>query len=158
MGMELKKLISSLAKRNLTIATAESASGGYLSYLLTKTPGSSIVFKGGMILYSLESKHKFFNIPSSLLDTTQGVSKDVSLILAKRIMGLYNAVIGLAIVGFAGPDKRSSSTGLYYIAVATKRCAYAKRLRLTGSRDRTRILASMAALDLLNKKFLCERS
>jgi PncC family amidohydrolase len=102
--MDLKKLTYVLLRLDKTVATAESASAGYHSYLLTKTPGSSKVFKGGIIVYSLESKHKFFNISPSLLRKTQGVSEEISLILAKKVRSLYSVDIGLSIVGFAGPD------------------------------------------------------
>ncbi len=103
--MELKKLITALGKRKKSLALAESCSGGYASYLLTKTPGASAVFKGAVITYSLEAKNKFFKVPYPLLKKTQGVSKEVALKLAKEVRKKFNADIGASIVGFAGPER-----------------------------------------------------
>jgi PncC family amidohydrolase len=153
--MVFKQFIDLLIQRKLSLATAESASSGYLSYVITKTAGSSKVFKGGIIVYSLESKHKFFNIPLKQLDKTQGVSKNISLQLAKKTRLLFNADIGLALVGFAGPDKDRRRTGLFFIAVATPKISYAKMLLLKGNRDQTRKQACAALLNLLFKKVLC---
>ena len=63
----LRKLIAALKKNKLTVSVAESCTGGYVSYLLTKIPGSSNVFKSGAVVYSLSTKNKLFGIPNNLL-------------------------------------------------------------------------------------------
>lgn len=143
----MKNLINILKKKNLTLALAESCSAGYASYLLTKTPGASKVFKGGVIAYSLESKNKFFKIPLSTLKKTQGVSKETALTLAKGVKKLLKADIGGAIVGFAGPNDKK--TGLCFIAAAAKNKSTVKKLTLKGSRGDIRKKASFLLLNLI---------
>jgi PncC family amidohydrolase len=155
--MDLKKLIQLLSKHAITVATAESISAGYLSYLLTKTPGSSKVFKGGSIVYSLESKHRFFGISPVLLRKTKGVSKKIALLLAIKVRSLYKVDIGLAIVGFAGPTKSGEPAGKVYISASHSKGAFVRLLHLKGNRDSVRKQAAHAALALL-AKILCEHS
>lgn len=155
--MELKKLMSSLAGSGLTVATAESASAGYLSYMLTKTPGSSKIFKGGLVVYSLESKRRFFRIPAGPLDKTQGVSASIALTLSKKVRRIFNADWGLAIVGFAGPERTKGRKGLFFISVAGPGGARVEKLICKGGRDKARTTAAGATLALLNK-MLCDHS
>jgi len=149
----LQKLIVTLKKENLTIAVAESCSAGYLSYLLTKIPGSSKVLKGSIVVYSLESKHTFFHIPYSLLYKTQGVSNEIVKILAQKVHKIFKADIGVSIVGFAGPGaQRGKQPGTIFIAVAGKTGVVSKKIVLKGSRDHIRKEASLLAIQLLYKK------
>lgn len=146
----LDKLIALLKKKKMTIAVAESCSGGYLSYLLTKIPGSSQAFKGGFIPYSLEAKNKFFKIPLSLLKETQGVSKEIAILLAKKVRGLLKTDIGASLVGFAGPEtKRGIKIGTVYIAVTDKTKTIVRKVTLKGNRDTVRKKASLLLIDLL---------
>ncbi|MFO8053353.1 MAG: CinA family protein, partial [Candidatus Omnitrophota bacterium] len=80
-----KKILEICQDKKITLAAAESESGGYLSYLLTKTPGSSKVFKGSFVVYSLASKNKLFKLPKKLLKKTQGVSQEIAAYLAEKI-------------------------------------------------------------------------
>ena len=128
---KLKKLIDTLKEKKQTLALAESCSGGYASYLLTKIPGVSEVFMGSVVVYSLEAKNKLFNIPSSLLEKTQGVSKEVALKLATEVRKKLNANIGASIVGFAGPKT--------------------KKIIIKGTRDVVRKKASAHLIELIYK-------
>ena len=151
----LKKLINTLKKRKLTIATAESCSGGYLSYILTKIPGSSNVFKGGIIAYSLEAKTKFFKISPTLLKRTQGVSEEISIILARKVRKLFNADIGASIVGFAGPKaKKGTKAGTVFIGVADKKGTTVKKTIIKGPRDQVRKKSSELAIKILYDKIM----
>ena len=102
----VKKVINILLEKKLSIATVESCSAGYLSYLLKTMPGSSMVFKGGIIAYSLEAKYAFFKLPITALKRNKGVSQQIATKLAKGVKRLFSAKIGTAIVGFAGPTAR----------------------------------------------------
>lgn len=152
MGIE-KKLITTLKKRKLTLAAAESCSGGYLSYLLTKTPGSSKVFKGGLITYSLEAKNKFFRIPSLLLRKTDGVSKEIASALAERVKKLFTTDLGVSIVGFAGPKtKKGIKKGTVFVGIADKKNILVLEAIIKGNRDTVRKKVSQLLLSLLYKK------
>jgi len=150
---ELKKLMRLLKKKKLTAAAAESASGGYLSYLLTNIPGSSKVFKGSIVCYSLWAKNKFFKIPVPLLKKTQGVSSDVALLLAKRVRKLFAADIGVSLVGFAGPQAQGDvRVGSVFMSVADKRGVSVKKALIKGTRDKVRKQSSLALVNFLYKK------
>ena len=137
----LKKLIIALKEKKQTLALAESCSGGYASYLLTKIPGASLVFKGAIITYSLETKNKFFKVPSPLLTKTKGVSKEVALKLAAGVRKKFTADIGASIVGFAGPE-RSQRTGTIFIAFSDKSKEEVRKIIIKGNRDTVRKKAS----------------
>jgi len=142
----MNNLIHTLKTKKLTLATAESCTAGYVSYLITKTPGASKVFKGGLIVYSLESKTKFFGIPPTSLNKNQGVSKEVALTLAKKVKSLFRAEFGASVVGFAGPGTKA---GTVYIAVSTPKNDVSKKLILKGNRDQVRKGASHRLLRML---------
>lgn len=149
---KIKKLITLLEKRKLSLATAESASGGYASYLLTKIPGSSKVFKGGIIAYSLDIKNKLFKIPSSLLEKNQGVSREIALILAEKVRKQFKADIGSAIVGFAGPKaKKGVKAGTIFLSFADKDGAVSEKAIIKGNRDTVRKKASRLLITLIYK-------
>jgi len=144
----LKKLIAALKKQKKSLALAESCSGGYASYLLTKIPGASAVFKGAIITYSLETKNKFFKVPSPLLTKTKGVSKEVALKLAAGVRKKFNADIGASIVGFAGP-KPSRRTGTIFIAFSDKNKEKVRKIIIKGNRDTVRKKASHLLIKLI---------
>lgn len=152
MRLALTGLILKLKNQNKTVAVAESASGGYLSYLLSSAPGSSAVFKGGVIVYSLETKNKFLKLPIKLLKQTQGVSKKVSILLALAVRKKLDSSLGIAIVGFAGPKaKKGIKPGTMFITLTSKTKIWSKKLIIKGDRNKARIQASYAAIQLLNK-------
>ena len=147
-----EKLISQLRKQKLSIALAESCSGGYASYLLTKTAGASEVFRGAIIVYSLSSKNKFFSIPLNTLKPTQGVSKNIVITLAKKVKKKFNTDIGAAIVGFAGPKtKKGVKAGTVFIGISLAKKILSKKIVIKGSRDQVRKKASSTLIDLLCK-------
>ncbi|MFA5272210.1 MAG: CinA family protein [Candidatus Omnitrophota bacterium] len=152
---KLKNLIGLLKTKKISLAAAESCSGGYLSYLLTKIPGSSMVFKGSVVTYSLEAKNKFFKIPFPLLKKTEGVSEDVAVLLAKGARKSFKASMGLSVVGFAGPGTQPGvNQGTVFFAVADKNGIIAKKAVIKGSRDYVRKKVSFMVIDLLYKR-LC---
>jgi len=154
---KLKNLIFYLRIKKLTISAAESASGGYLSYLLTKIPGSSKIFKGGLIVYSPESKNKLLHIPVPLLNKTQGVSEDVSILLAKRTKQFFKTDLAISLVGFASaPAQKGMKVGTIFIAVADRYGVISKKILIKGSRDCVRKQASLMAIDLLCKRLSSE--
>ncbi|MFH1519888.1 MAG: CinA family protein [Candidatus Omnitrophota bacterium] len=152
---KLKKIITILAESKKTLALAESASGGYASYLLTKTPGASKVFKGAIIAYSLESKNKFFKISGSGWEKTQGVSKKIALQLASGIRKKFNTDIGASLVGFAGPQtKKGVKAGTTFIALSSRNRRIVKKIVVKGSRDTIRKKTSAHLINLIYKSIL----
>jgi nicotinamide-nucleotide amidase len=150
---KLKSLIFYLKVKKLTIAAVESVSGGYLSYLLTKIPGSSKVFQGGFVAYSLQSKNKLLRIPNQLLNKTQGVSENVSILLAKRTKQLFKTDLAVSLVGFASaPAQKGVKVGTVFMAVADRYGVISKKILIKGSRDCVRKQASLMAIDLLCKR------
>lgn len=151
----LNSLIKLLKRKKFSLAVAESVSGGYLAYLLTKTPGASSVFKGALIPYSLEAKNKFFKISPSLLKKTQGVSGEIALHLAKGVRKLFNADIGASLVGFAGPKaKKGVRVGTVFMGVADKKDIEVNKIVFKGTRDEVRKKASNLLIKLIYKKLI----
>jgi len=147
---KLKNLIFYLRIKKLTISAAESASGGYLSYLLTKTPGSSKVFKGGLVVYSPESKNKLLRIPLPLLNKTLGVSKSISILLAKRTKQFFKTDLAVSLVGFASsPAYKGIKVGTIFMAVADRYGVVSKKILFKGDRDYVRKKASLTAIELI---------
>jgi len=150
---KLKSLIFYLKAKKLTIATVESVSGGYLSYLLTKIPGSSKVFKGGFVVYSAESKNKLLNLSKPLLTKTQGVSEGVSALLAKRTKQFLKTDLAVSLVGFAShPARNGVKVGTVFMAVADRKGVSTKKIIIQGSRDYVRKKASILAIELICKR------
>lgn len=150
---DLKKLVTLLKKTKLSVSAAESCSSGYLSYLLTEIPGSSSIFKGAVIAYSLEVKNKVFKIPKSLLNKTQGVSAGIAADLAEKIRKMFKTDIGLSIIGFAGPGARKGvKPGTVFLAVADKKGVEVKKITIKGSRNSVRQKASLALITMAYKR------
>lgn len=149
--MQEKNLIKYLRKHSLTISVAESCTGGYLSYLLTKTAGSSLVFKGGLVVYSLYSKNKFFNLPLSYLKKTQGVSEEIAKKLANQIRKKFSSHIGVGVVGFSKPAPLPEKEGLLYYAISYKNKLLNKKINLTGRRNTIRKTAAKLIIEDIYK-------
>ena len=148
----LRKLVKTLKEKNLTVSVAESCTGGYVSYLLTKIPGSSKVFKSGSVVYSLSAKNKLFSIPMKLLENTEGVSREVALILSERTKDKFGTDIGASVVGFAGPDYRKGvKKGTVFLSVSYKKTIVEKMV-IEGPRDAVRKKASKYLIELIYKQ------
>lgn len=96
----------------LTIAFAESMTGGALAYEMIKNPGSSNVISGSIIAYSIEQKNKLLGLSLDEIHQFGVVSEHVAKAMATSIRKLMNAHIGVAVTGNAGPDKQESTSDL----------------------------------------------
>ena len=144
-------VVDALIKKGLTIATAESCTGGLLSNRITNINGSSKVFKAGIIVYANEAKESFLGVSSKTLKLHGAVSAPVAIEMARAIKHYSCVDIGIAITGIAGPTggTKKKPVGLVYIAlVADKKCA-TKEMRFRGSREDVKFQASQAALNLI---------
>lgn len=138
-----------LTDAGLTIAVAESCTGGLLGAALTAIPGSSRYVRGGVIAYADEAKADQLGVSRHLLATSGAVSAEVAEAMAAGARERFDASLGVGITGVAGPDSSERKpAGLVYVAVATARSVRAVRLGEDHGRERNRAQAVRAALDL----------
>ena len=140
-----------LGMRHLTLAAAESCTGGLLSQRLTAIPGSSRSFLGGAVVYSDALKTAFADVPKELIQQHGAVSDPVARALAEGIRRRTGADIGIGITGIAGPGGATLNkpVGRVYIALSREHETVAHELNLNGDRERIRWFASQHALSLL---------
>jgi nicotinamide-nucleotide amidase len=145
-----------LTRHVATIASAESCTGGLLAERLTRVPGSSAYFLGGVVCYSNDLKTAWTGVPPEMIASQGAVSAAVALALAAGIRRSTGATIGVGITGIAGPAGGSPEkpVGLVHIAIADALTASDRTLQLSGDRDRIRWQASQLALDLVRRYLL----
>src|SRR6202453_2327631 len=160
-GESLEEVVLlNLGLRNLTLATAESCTGGLLAQRLTAIPGSSRYFLGGAVVYSDELKTIFADVPPELVATKGPVSPEVARALAEGIRARTGASLGISITGIAGPGPGAPGPdaekpiGLVYIALAGAQDTQVKQFNLFGDRERIRWWASQHALELIRHHLL----
>lgn len=149
-----------LGMRHLTLATAESCTGGLLAQRLTAVPNSSSAFIGGAVVYTAELKTLFAGVPKETIDSKGTVSEETCRELAEGIRARTGASIGIAVTGLAGPAGGASGPdaekpiGRVYIGLADGRQTIVKELNLTGDRTRVRFWATQHALELIRRHLL----
>lgn len=148
---EAELLLQALRERRLTLSTAESCTGGMLGAMLTAIPGSSDVYKGGVVSYCNEVKHNLLGVPQELLDEFGAVSWQVAEAMAKGAAKACRASAGVGITGIAGPDSDGTGrpVGLVFIGYADEHRVLHRRLELHGSRDEIRRQACREAIRLI---------
>ena len=140
-----------LLEKRLTLAIAESCTGGYLSHLITSVPGSSAYFQGSMIPYSYEIKMDQLGVNPETLSKFGAVSEETIREMANLVRIKFNTDVGVATSGIAGPGGATPEkpVGTVWIAYADKRETKARKLQLSKDRILNIRFASMAALNLL---------
>ena len=118
---KIKDIITEFTHRKITLAIAESCTGGYISNMFTNISGASKVFERGIICYSNASKIELLNVDPESIDQNGAVSETVAKQLANNIRVLSNVDIGIGITGIAGPTGGTSEkpVGLVYIGIST---------------------------------------
>jgi len=142
-----------LVERDMTIAIAESCTGGFLCSLITDIPGSSRYFKMGVIFYSNESKKKLLGVKAHTLRTSGAVSAQTAKEMAEGIRRKMAVSIGMGITGIAGPDggTKEKPVGTLHIAMASKSKTSVFAFFFPRKRRQFKKIAAMTALDLLQK-------
>lgn len=136
-----------LGKSNLKIAVAESLSGGLLSERLTRVPGSSKYFLGGIVCYSTLIKLQFCGVSPATLSQFGAVSSQVALEMATGIQNSFKADIGLSLTGYAGPDRQHpQNTGLVFLGVRFQKKQRVHPFRFEGDRSEIKAKAAQAAV------------
>ena len=140
-----------LARKRLTLAIAESVTGGLISNKITDVSGSSRYFLMSVIAYSNESKKKLLGVPQKTLARYGAVSKETALAMATGVKKLAKSNIGISSTGIAGPrgGTRKKPVGLVYIGIDAGWIKLVKVLTLKGKRRAIKENASRAALKLL---------
>ncbi len=140
-----------LLERGLTLAVAESCTGGGFGDAITDIPGSSTYFLGGVIAYSNGVKEALLGIGHALLEEKGAVSPEVARAMAEGVRRLIGADIGLGITGIAGPSGGTASkpVGLVYIGLATAEGSRAERFLWSGDRRANKQASLRAALEML---------
>jgi nicotinamide-nucleotide amidase len=143
-----------LRKRNATLATAESCTGGLLAGRITEMAGSSEYFQEGVVTYSNEAKTRLLGVPASMIEKHGAVSEQVAEAMAKGVRALANATFGIGITGVAGPGGGSEEkpVGLVYIGLADIDDVTVRKFIFPGDRQFIRTLSVNAALDMLRRR------
>jgi nicotinamide-nucleotide amidase len=116
---DVAALLATLTARRLTVATAESLTGGLLAALLTELPGSSAVVRGGLVAYATDLKHRLAGVDDALLARRGAVDPEVAWQLAVGARLRCGADVGIGLTGVAGPDPQDGKpVGTFYCAVA----------------------------------------
>jgi len=149
----MKPLQTRLRRRKLTVAAAESCTGGLLASVLTAHGGSSDHFKGGAVVYSNEAKTIYADVAPDLIHGHGAVSSVVAGALARGARSRLSATIGLGITGIAGPGGATPGkpVGLTYVAVDSDAHSAVKKHQWPYDREGNRLASVGAALDLLEK-------
>ena len=152
------EVVQCLQSKRLTIATAESCTGGWLAQVLTSRSGSSAWFKSGFVTYSDESKQELLRVPSMYFypDGPGAVSEEVVTAMAAGTISACKTNIGIAISGIAGPEGGTPEkpTGTVWIAWQWEDRVQTRRFLFAGDRSQVRLAAVEAALSGI-LEFIC---
>lgn len=149
-------VVKMLAERKMTIATAESCTGGLLTSRLVNVPGASEVLKAGLVTYSNKAKQKLIDVQKTTLKKHGAVSEKVAKEMANGCASKMKADVGIALTGIAGPDGGTPEkpVGLVYAACYVNGNTKVVELRLTGNRQKIREYAAAKALGLVRECLL----
>ncbi len=145
-----------LKSGGMTLATAESCTGGMIGRMMTETPGSSGYFLGGVVAYANSAKTAMLNVPAEIIKTHGAVSEQVADAMARGAREKLGADFALSVTGIAGPDGGSpmgqadeKPVGLVYIALAGPDSTKVHRHIFSGARDIVRRRAALTAINYL---------
>ena len=134
-----------------TLVTAESLTGGGIGAVLTAVPGSSAVYKGGVISYTDEVKHELLGVDEEILRRYGAVSLWTAGAMASGVRKLLKADVAVSVTGLAGPggDEFGHEVGTVFIGFENQAKSIAKEYRFTGDREAVRRQTIRAALELI---------
>jgi nicotinamide-nucleotide amidase len=153
-GRSLEQVVGGLLVANgLTIAVAESCTGGLITSRLTDVPGSSSYVKQGIVAYANEAKSALLGVAPATIDEHGAVSGAVAAAMAAGIRVRAGVDVGLGVTGIAGPDGGSPGkpVGTVFAAVASAAGSRARRFQFFGERERVKFQACQAALDMVRR-------
>ncbi len=151
----LEELVGRLLRvGGLTVAVAESCTGGLIGDRLTNVPGSSDYFLGGVVSYSNEAKRDLLKVPAEVLAQKGAVSPETAKAMARGVREGFHADVGLAVTGIAGPSGGSPAkpVGTVYIGLAAASGEDVWHYQFYGNRTEIKTLTAETALDRLRRK------
>ena len=151
LGDQARSLQDACLARGLTVATAESCTGGLVAHLITEVPGSSGYFRGGVVAYSDSVKASLLGVPDEALARHGAVSAQVAVAMAVGARSRLHADLGVGVTGVAGPDGGTDSkpVGLVYVAVAGEGAPRVQRFMWPHDREGNKRASAEAALRML---------
>ncbi|MCC6600498.1 MAG: competence/damage-inducible protein A [Crocinitomicaceae bacterium] len=145
-----------LLERNATLCVAESCTGGFVSHLITCTPGSSDYFVGGVIAYTNSIKDHQLGVSSALLDSEGAVNDETARQMAAGARDRLNTSYAISTTGIAGPSggTKENPVGTVWIGISGPNRTFAYRFQFGRNRERNILIASHTALNLLRKEII----
>lgn len=138
-----------LREKDLTVAVAESLTGGLLAAYLTEAEGASDLFIGSAVTYTNKAKHEVVKVDEAILEGPGAVSEEAARALAEGARDLFGSDLGLSATGVAGPtEQEGKPVGTIYVGASFKGRTEARHVRGYGDRDNVKRFAVTAALDL----------
>ncbi len=138
-----EKLGKILIEKKLTVAAAESLTGGLFCKLITDVPGSSKYFLGGIIAYSYFAKEHILKVPHGIINKFGAVSKETALAMVENVKLLFNSDIAISFTGVAGPEKQENKdVGTVFIGIIVNDMKEVEEKHFQGSREKIREEAS----------------
>ena len=144
------QLHAELANRGLTVATAESMTGGSVADLVSAAPGASVTYLGGVVSYATEVKRKILGVPDGVVEEYGVVSAPCAAAMATGVRELIGTDYGVSTTGVAGPEPQEEKpVGLVYVGIAGPHGVDTHELQLEGDRAGIRASATQRAVTLL---------
>jgi nicotinamide-nucleotide amidase len=146
-------VVALLRERSLTLATAESCTGGLVAGRLTDVPGASAVFLGGVVAYSNDVKAAQLDVPQETLREHGAVSAETAEAMARGARARLGADVAVSVTGVAGPDGGTAEkpVGLVFLHASGPTGDLARRLDVPGDRETVRLRSTVAALHLVRR-------
>lgn len=143
-----------LRERGLTLAVAESCTGGLISHRITNVPGSSDYFLGGVVTYSNQAKVDLLRVSREILAKHGAVSAATARAMAAGVRHLFQADVGVAVTGIAGPGGGTPAkpVGTVFIGVARGEGVEVRHHQFQGTREQIKGLTADAALEWLSRE------
>lgn len=144
-----------LLEKQLTVACAESCTGGLLTSRLTDVAGSSAYVKGSIVSYSNEIKNSVLNVDADTLKNFGAVSEQTARQMSSNVRELFKTDVGVGVTGIAGPGGGSleKPVGTVYISVSNSEMTIVKKFQFSGSRHEIKNQSCNSAMEML-KDFL----
>jgi nicotinamide-nucleotide amidase len=153
--MPLEELVGHLLRAQaLTLAVAESCTGGLICHRVTNVSGASDYFLGGVVTYSNQAKMDLLLVPEEVLSSRGAVSAETARAMAVGVAEIFHADIGLAVTGIAGPTGGTPQkpVGTVYLGLALPHGVHTRHHLFHGSREQIKALSAQTALDWLRSE------
>lgn len=149
-----ERVVQLLTERGLTLAVAESCTGGLIADILTDVPGSSRCFLGAIVPYDNRAKQKLLGVRTSTLEKFGSVSSETALAMAKGVRRRFDASLGVAVTGIAGPGGGTATkpVGLTFLAAVNESGgAVLRQANWRGTRRQNKRRSALTALFLVEE-------